>query len=575
MKKTFTLWVALLPFLLFAQVPKMVLYEGFTQASCGPCAQQNPAINALIEANLDKIVPIKHQTSWPGTDPMNLHNPTEVASRVSYYNITGVPGRRLNGKDIAFSQANINAQYNTNAAFTIDITPVMSLTLDTILVSVTVTAQQDITTATFKTRIAVVEKEILFDVAPGTNGEKRFIYVMKKFFPNANGLSMPASMLEGESVTFTDFWVHQNVYNIGELAVVAYVQNDANVPVGDNKNVYQAGIKNVEITLENDLNATLVEAAALSVNFATDEVCDYQISPTVSIRNSGNDNLTSLDFRYRVNDSSYKTYTWNGNIETFKTTTINLPAIAFFHDASGENTLEVELLNANGQTDEDVSDNEFSINFFTAKNSSTHVRFTLSHDQYDDEITWELLNSSNQVLYSGGPYSAGASGTKTADFYLTSGECYEFAIYDSYGDAQLGAATGVTLYDMINEENLLQNFNGYGFEGRFNFGVNASQGSLVPDSSEVYLSIRNTQLLSEFKVFPNPAVNVLNVELNQINNSALKIQLVDVLGRKLSETGAVSGKATFDVSAFNNGIYFVNVISEGRTVATSTFLISR
>jgi hypothetical protein len=54
---------------------RLVLLEHFTQASCGPCASQNPALNALLDNNTTKVVAIKYQTSWPGTDPMNAANP--------------------------------------------------------------------------------------------------------------------------------------------------------------------------------------------------------------------------------------------------------------------------------------------------------------------------------------------------------------------------------------------------------------------------------------------------------------------------------------------------------------------
>jgi hypothetical protein len=575
MKKNYLLILAFVPFLLIAQVPKMVLYEGFSQASCPPCATANPGINALIEANLDKIVPIKYQTSWPGTDPMNQHNPTDVANRVSYYNISGVPGRRLNGKDINFSQTNIDAQYNENAAFTIDIDAEMSATMDTVFVSVTVTAQVDISTANFKTRIAVVEKEIIFDNPPGSNGEKRFTYIMKKFLPNANGLNMPANMEAGESVTFTDFWVHQNVYDIAELSVVAYVQNDVNVPVGDNKNVYQAGIRNVRIIVENDLDASLVEVAALSSNFATEEVCDFRLAPSILIRNAGNDNITSLDIRYRINDGLFRTYNWTGNLQTFERATIQLPSAPFFHDASGINVLEVNLTNPNGGSDQDLTNNTLLVEFATAKNASTHVRFTLSHDQYTDEITWELIRVSNQeVVYSGGPYTGGA-GTKTSDFYLTSGDCYEFIIYDSYGDAQLGSATGVTLYDMINEVHLLQNFNGYGFEGRFNFGVNADQGVLVPDSAEVYLSLRNNELLAQMLVYPNPTTSVINLELEYQPGKMMQAELFDMTGRKIKSTPIEGHKTVISVDGLNTGVYFINVTEAGRTIAATRVMVAR
>ena len=67
----------------FAQSQRLTLLEEFTQASCGPCASQNPALNTLLNANTTKAISIKYQTSWPGVDPMNAQTQAEVGPRVT------------------------------------------------------------------------------------------------------------------------------------------------------------------------------------------------------------------------------------------------------------------------------------------------------------------------------------------------------------------------------------------------------------------------------------------------------------------------------------------------------------
>ena len=84
MKKLYTL--ALTMFVgvaVNAQSQRLTLLEEFTQASCGPCASQNPALNTLLSGNESKAVSIKYQTNWPGVDPMNTQTQTWVAPRVS------------------------------------------------------------------------------------------------------------------------------------------------------------------------------------------------------------------------------------------------------------------------------------------------------------------------------------------------------------------------------------------------------------------------------------------------------------------------------------------------------------
>ena len=81
-----------------AQNIKRVLIEEFTNASCGPCASQNPDFKILLDANETEVVAIKWQTEFPGYDPMYDHIPTEIDVRTDYYpDISGVPTAAMNG----------------------------------------------------------------------------------------------------------------------------------------------------------------------------------------------------------------------------------------------------------------------------------------------------------------------------------------------------------------------------------------------------------------------------------------------------------------------------------------------
>lgn len=227
-----------------ATAQRYMLLEHFTQASCGPCASQNPALNATLDANPTKVIAIKYQTSWPGVDPMNAANPTDVASRVTYYNVTGVPnsvvdGNAYNGSPGGVNQSLINTRSaGTDGAlvdvkyFIIDnVAPVA----DSMLVTAKVKAVNALP-AGYKLRVAAIEREIEFATAPGTNGEKKFESVMKKMLPNASGTTLPA-IAAGDSVSYSFKWSLKKTdgtdvyYNLGQAAAVGFVQNDANKQV--------------------------------------------------------------------------------------------------------------------------------------------------------------------------------------------------------------------------------------------------------------------------------------------------------------------------------------------------------
>jgi len=87
------------------------------------------------------------------------------------------------------------------------------------------------------------------------------------------------------------------------------------------------------------------------------------------------------------------------------------------------------------------------------------VILTINFDAYPDETSWQLKNSSNVVVSSGGPYAAGSKQLVKA-FCLANGS-YTFTIFDLYGD---GIAPGT--YQLV--------YNGAAIKAGGAFGVSES-----------------------------------------------------------------------------------------------------
>lgn len=224
---------------LLAQSQRLVLIEEFTQASCGPCASQNPAFNTLLNANTTKAVGLKYQVNWPGSDPMNAQNPTEVANRVAYYGVTGVPYALTDGgaggAPSTVTQTTINNEYAVPSPFAIDLKYWFNAANDSVYVNCEVTCSQNVTMTKPYLRIAMIEKLITFTSPPGSNGEKVFEHVMRKMYPNANGTSVQTTWTAGQKLTISfKEKIPAYIYKKTEIAMVAFVQDDGN------KNVKQA-----------------------------------------------------------------------------------------------------------------------------------------------------------------------------------------------------------------------------------------------------------------------------------------------------------------------------------------------
>ncbi|MCS7073575.1 MAG: hypothetical protein NZ108_03820, partial [Bacteroidia bacterium] len=174
---------ALLSSTLFAQSQRTVLMEGFTNASCPPCAAIDPYWTNLITSAGNKLVVVKYHTDWPGTDPMNAANPTEVDARVSFYSVTGVPNAVLDGNveqgsPGSLTASDINNRYAVPSPYTLTVTNTLGSD-DTLRVTVTVTKTGNIST-TDNLYVNAIEKEVHYPTPPGSNGLKDFHYVMRK-----------------------------------------------------------------------------------------------------------------------------------------------------------------------------------------------------------------------------------------------------------------------------------------------------------------------------------------------------------------------------------------------------------
>lgn len=101
MKRLFTLFLASFSLVMLANAQttqRIVLFEEATNTGCGPCAAQNPAFDALLDANDGKVAVIKYHSDWPSPqDPYWTSNYSENNYRVGYYDVTGVPSAFMNG----------------------------------------------------------------------------------------------------------------------------------------------------------------------------------------------------------------------------------------------------------------------------------------------------------------------------------------------------------------------------------------------------------------------------------------------------------------------------------------------
>lgn len=526
--------------LAIGQSQRLVLVEEATNASCGPCASQNPAFDALLQSNPDKLVAIKYHWYFPGYDPMHNHNTEENNARVSYYGINGVPHALLDGVSLTGSsytgapanctQAKIDAAYAVPSSLEIS----MSHEIDNGFINVAMLIKAtEAASGTLRARMVVVEKQIQFSSPPGSNGESLFHDVMKKMLPDQNGTELP-SFEVGEYVILQGSWEYQNVYDINELDAVGFVQDNAS------KGVLQAAKSST--TMFSPLFST--DAEILKIDNIAQSYCIGNMQPVVTFRNNGSNDLTSLDITYTISNEEPVVYQWTGNLGFLESEVVTLPEIDF--GVIDMNTLNVTLSNPNGQADDYPSNDVKMIDIPKAYDAPNTIVLILKLDDNPEETTWEFTNSMGDVLYSGGPYStAGQQLVEQLSFDQT--DCNTFTIYDAGGDGLTGGGSFAVGFGT----SLIAQGNAFG---------DMATGQFIISITDVDEDLAEQSV----KVFPNPVKDVLNVQLNLLQQEQVQYSVIDPMGRVIlkKEMGLESpGQKEYnlDLSEMNAGIYYLTL----------------
>jgi hypothetical protein len=414
MKKLYALLgVIMISGVVSAQSTRLILAEEFTQASCGPCASQNPAFNTLLANNTTKVVGLKYQTNWPGVDPMNTQTQTWVGPRVTYYNVSGVPyatmdgtaqtGGSYSGAPANWSQAKIDNRYAIMSPFDIEVSHSFDATFSNMDITVDVNCTQA-ATGTLVLQVALVEQEIAFCQAPGTNGETEFYGVMRKMLPNASGTAIANSWTAGQTQQFTfNTAVPAYIYDLKQLAVVVFIQNNTN------KEVLQAGLS--------EPLPIAIDASLKDCNAATSTItCGTTFDPAITVYNEGTSAITSLDLSYNVTGGTPQTFNWSGTLNPGASTVVTLPSITI---ASFPSTFTSTITQVNGGTDFVTGNNSYSVtlnqisaNVIPAPMVQDFVPTTFP------PVDWTKINGGGAATWTrSGAGATAANGSAKMDFY--------------------------------------------------------------------------------------------------------------------------------------------------------------
>lgn len=183
--------------------------------------------------------------------------------------------------------------------------------------------------------------------------------------------------------------------------------------------------------------------------------------------------------------------------------------------------------------------------------STTTLRLDITLDNYPGETSWEVLSGST-VIASGGGYSG--AGSSVTEFIDVTDGCYDFVIYDSYGDG-ICCSWGTGSYQLTDGSTTLASGGAFGSSETTNFCVGSATTSYAITST-------SEGQPTSIEVYPNP---VTDGRIRVITTREdMSYNLVDISGRSIKQGIIYDGE--IDVSSLENGVYLLELTSGYKTL---------
>jgi len=236
MKKLLTALFTVLSISLFAQVPRTVVVEHFTNTRCGICASRNPGLFTNLNNNPEVLHLAIHPSSPYSSCIFNQEDVAGNDGRTNYYNIYGgTPRIVVQGSVISpstsFADATLfSSQSGQTSPFNVRVN-IDNIDATQATVSVVVKTEASHSFTDLKLFTALAEDTVFYN-AP--NGENTHYNVFRTSVFETNGKTITPAVAVGDSVMFTETVMLGSNWDWSRLVGISILQESGN------KNVVQA-----------------------------------------------------------------------------------------------------------------------------------------------------------------------------------------------------------------------------------------------------------------------------------------------------------------------------------------------
>jgi len=284
--------------------------------------------------------------------------------------------------------------------------------------------------------------------------------------------------------------------------------------------------------------------AAISVNVPETNCGDTIIMPSVSLTNFGFSDISVAQMTWQINDGNMQTINFNGTLSQNETQIFTLDPIDL---TDGLYVFSASLITVNGVIDQNTQNNDAATSFDIGGNEyvTQQVTLELLTDNWAEETSWEFREIGGAVIDTGNYNQSDDNTTFIETFEVAPDNCYEFEIFDSYGDG-ICCEFGEGFYSLTTDSGDV-----IGGGGEF------SSSEITEISIGEELST-NDVIISTISLYPNPAKSEITLSIANTNDSSL-YRIYNTFGQLLQEGTLQSNKEVISVSQYTVGIYFIVV----------------
>ncbi|MEP7169509.1 MAG: T9SS type A sorting domain-containing protein [Bacteroidota bacterium] len=363
-------------------------------------------------------------------------------------------------------------------------------------------------------------------------------------------------------------------------------------------------------------------------------ICSNSITPVVTLRNYGVNNLTSVTINYKVDAGTVNTYTWSGTLAPGSTVNVTLPSLPV---TGGAHTFTSYTSNPNGVADPNATNDSSTGNFSSAATgvtlpvqegfqSATYPPLGWTINNPDATYTWEQSTatgqaSSSSIFINNLDYNAWGEMDEMVSpaMDLTTGpnpQLTFYVAYQLYTDPNSNPNFSDTLEVVISTDcgvtwtSIYKKFGVPLTTIIPTFSVNAftptandwriETVSLAPYSAsanailkfrnicqyENYLWLDNINIINpvgineinsdpSFIIYPSPSKGIVHLQWSAVSNSTITITITNELGESVYTDEINNYKGAdipVDLSKKADGIYLVKIQAATKSVQQKVVL---